>query len=366
MVTQVPKNQESIDVSAIIITRNEEANIADVTDSLLNALSHAQKMGALKTYEVIMVDSASTDRTVEIASRFPIGIVRLRGDWPLSASAGRATGARFATGRHLLFVDGDYLVDAQWLPLALKLIEQPRVGQVGGVDLEEIRGDTVLTRRWTQAQATTPPATVEVDTLAVGLVRRDAYAAIGGFHPFLRGAEDRDFCYRLQAAGWRILRTKEPMGVHRWYSAGVAMTYVEYYRSVATWSVGEGQACRARWSDDAIRRRFLRQYGTARYLIQDLQFLAFLGVLLTNALGAIVDGIALLVVVAADAAVLLAIDAWRRGPGWTWRETLFELQGAIYGPFRQVLFALGMLARSPPPERYPTDVEFVKPVTRAS
>ena len=36
------------------------------------------------------------------------------------------------------------------------------------------------------------------------LVRREAFAAIGGFHEGVRAAEDTDFSWRLQRAGWRL------------------------------------------------------------------------------------------------------------------------------------------------------------------
>lgn len=355
-----PSVSSAIDVSAIVITRNEEENIADVLQALLDGLSHTRDEGALTSYEIILADSASTDRTVELAARYPVRIVRLRPHWPLSAAAGRATGARLASGRYLLFVDGDYILNQEWLLRALEVIKRPDVGEVGGVDLEEISGHTVLAHRWAQAQSRPPDTDQDVDTLAVGLVRREIYETIGGFHPFLKGAEDRDFCYRLRAAELRIVRTKEPMGVHRWLPPGKPMTYAEYYRSVARWSLGDGQACRARWSNLALRRRFLGRYGNARSLIQDLQLLAILGLVLANGVSAIVDSTVLLLALTADVVAVAAIERWRRRHAWTWREALYEIQGAIYGPFRQLLFALGVLAQSPPPEQYPTDVEFVK------
>lgn len=352
-----PSVSPPIDVSAIVIARNEEENIADVLQALLDALSHARDAGALASYEIILADSASTDRTVELASRYPVRIVRLRSHWPLSAAAGRATGARFASGKHLLFVDGDYLLDEHWLPHAMHGIERPRVGEVGGVDLEEISGVTVLARRWAKAQAELPKEDQEVDTVAVGLVRREAYDAVGGFHPYLRGGEDRDFCFRLRAAGWRILRTKEVMGIHRWSrSHGAPMTYVEYYRSVAVWSLGDGQACRARWRVRDLRRQFLRRYATARFVIHDLQLVLGIALLLLN-LAALAGLRFALVAIVVDIIVLAGLRTWGARRHLSGRETLYELQGLLYGPLRQFLFAIGLLRRLPPADAYPKDAE---------
>ena len=49
-------------LSVVVITRNEEKYIADCLDSLLASLSDVEW-----SWEVIHVDSASTDRTVEVA-----------------------------------------------------------------------------------------------------------------------------------------------------------------------------------------------------------------------------------------------------------------------------------------------------------
>lgn len=45
-------------------------------------------------------------------------------------------------------------------------------------------------------------------------VRREAFAAVGGFREELRACEDADLCYRLEAAGWRIERREGARVVH--------------------------------------------------------------------------------------------------------------------------------------------------------
>lgn len=352
--------REALDVSAIIITRNEEAHIEHTIGSVLEALEQSRRMGLLRTSEVILVDSASTDRTVEIAVRHPIRIVRLRSGWPLSAAAGRATGARLASGRLLLFVDGDYSLDPNWLVVALRTVEEPRVGAVCGLDLEDAGGSTILVQRWTRVLRTERWETIDVDSIATGLVRRDAYDAVGGIHPYLRGAEDRDLGFRLLAAGWRILRTREPMGVHHWVGPGTRMNYVEYFRSVALWSLGEGQACRARWDEKPLRRKFLGRYATARFLIQGWHLFGLVALLIVNLAGVLAGVANLLAALGADIAFLTTLWAWKRRNRWTWREAGYELvYAAVYGGLRQAAFAVGLLLRSPSPESYPRDVEVV-------
>ena len=58
-------------LSIVIIARNEARNIARAIESVLRAVENWPDT------EILLVDSASTDETVEIARRYPINIVRL-------------------------------------------------------------------------------------------------------------------------------------------------------------------------------------------------------------------------------------------------------------------------------------------------
>lgn len=58
-------------VSIIIKTLNEEKRIAEAVESALKALPGGK-------VEVIVADSGSTDRTIEIAQSYPIKISTLR------------------------------------------------------------------------------------------------------------------------------------------------------------------------------------------------------------------------------------------------------------------------------------------------
>jgi hypothetical protein len=48
------------------------------------------------------------------------------------------------------------------------------------------------------------------------LVRRDAFEAIGGFYEGVRAAEDTDFSWRLQRAGWRLEARRGAVVEHRY------------------------------------------------------------------------------------------------------------------------------------------------------
>ena len=91
--------------------------------------------------EVIYVDSASQDNTVEIASRFPIRILQLQPTWRLTPSAGRYIGYQHASGKYLLFVDGDTVLNDNWLKASCDFLKtHPEFGGVGGVMDEAYEG----------------------------------------------------------------------------------------------------------------------------------------------------------------------------------------------------------------------------------
>ena len=93
------------EISIIIIGRNEAARIEACLRSVFASLDGCGDC------EILYVDSASDDNTVEIAGQFPIRILQLRPTWRLSAAAGRFVGYHHSSGKYLLFVDGDTDLD---------------------------------------------------------------------------------------------------------------------------------------------------------------------------------------------------------------------------------------------------------------
>lgn len=93
-------------VSVITTVRNEAKHIRHLLDSLL----HQEHL-----HEVIVVDAASTDRTVAIAQRYEDRLPLRVLIEDCSRGAGRNLGAEAATGDLLAFVDGDCIANADWL-----------------------------------------------------------------------------------------------------------------------------------------------------------------------------------------------------------------------------------------------------------
>ena len=339
-----------IDLSAIVIARNEEVRIRAVLTSVLENLREAQAAGLAGPSEVILADSASTDRTVEIARTLPIRIVQLRAEWPLSASAGRYIGRLAARGRRFLLVDGDLVLDRGFLVGALPHMKGD-VGALCGV-IQEHRagGRSVLLDRIRAENAGL--ATREPEAVPIGLYDRAALDRVGSYQPFLRGGDDREVARRLRELGYRVLQIPLPMGTHFWSDRGT-LDYITYFQSVANWSFGDGQVVRS-LVRGASRRRLLGRYATVRILLINWMGLALGGMIAASlsflAVPAVWPGSAL------AAAILGAslLAAKSRGQS-TWREMISELYAIPYTLIQQGCLLLGMLRGVRPAASYPRD-----------
>lgn len=106
-----------IELSVVVITKNQEWNVARLLESILEATS------SVESREIILVDSASTDTTTEIASHYPVHVVRLHSNQHLCAAAGRYVGYHQTTDQFVLFVAGDMELCVGWFENALMVMK---------------------------------------------------------------------------------------------------------------------------------------------------------------------------------------------------------------------------------------------------
>jgi glycosyltransferase involved in cell wall biosynthesis len=190
-------------LSVVLIARNEEANIAQCIESVL------KETGWIAA-EIILVDSASTDRTVEIASNYPVTILRLDADAELSPSAGRFVGGCHAHGEFILFLDADMVLMEGWLADGVAAMADGSLGAVAGRLFRVLPGEG-LNLDHPDALRAGPVVTLG----GAGLYRAEALGAAGGFNPFVKGEEERELGHRILAHGYKIIRTEIPMVYHR-------------------------------------------------------------------------------------------------------------------------------------------------------
>lgn len=94
------------------------------------------------------------------------------------------------------------------------------------------------------------------------LVRREAFAAIGGFYEGVRAAEDTDFSWRLQRAGWQLAACPEAQVEHRYRTSLGALR--RQWRGYAAGRAWLGRRYRDFAPETALRRAQGRARGRLR------------------------------------------------------------------------------------------------------
>ncbi len=193
-------------ISVVVIGRNEGERLARCLRSVLAADTGGRAI------ELIYVDSDSSDGSSECAQRLGARVLRVRPTRP-SAAIGRNAGWRAATGSHVLFLDGDTLLERDFLPAALREIETSSAIAVVWGHRREVAPSASLYNRVLDLDWIYPPG----DTEFCGgdaLFQRAALERSGGFDDTLIAGEEPELCARLRSMGYRIRHIDVPMTRH--------------------------------------------------------------------------------------------------------------------------------------------------------
>ena len=113
---------------------NEELAIGRCIEAARKA---AEQIGGA---EFIFIDSNSTDKTVEVVESYGVRVISLDPALRPSPSAGRHMGSKHAKGEFILFLDADTHVYTEFLPEALRFLQNdPTIGGVNGY-IDDLNG----------------------------------------------------------------------------------------------------------------------------------------------------------------------------------------------------------------------------------
>jgi rhamnosyltransferase len=205
-----------MDVSIIILTKNAGENFTTLLQRLFS-----QKFAG--NYEIIVIDSGSTDGTLETAKSFPVKIVDIKLE-EFHHGRTRNLGAELASGRILVYITQDALpLHDDWLHKLTENLKNPQVAMVVGRQIP-----------W---QHTKPPEKffysyyfpehkIEVvrgasdyyrDNMFISnvnsAIKRDVWQQFK-FSEDIVLAEDKEFAKRILFAGWKIVYRPEAMVYH--------------------------------------------------------------------------------------------------------------------------------------------------------
>lgn len=212
-------------LSILIKAFNEEALIANCLET---ALSEALKVGG----EVILVDSLSTDRTVEIAKRYPIRIVQFSHKKDCGCASAVQLGYQYVQSEYVYVLDGDMALQPGFISVALNYLEaNPDVAGVAGKLLDTSINTLADKRRVSEAKALQKISEVW-ELGGGGLYRRKAIESVGYLaHRWLPACEEAELGARLRAKGWRLIRFPDIAVLHTGHSESTPQMFYRLWRS---------------------------------------------------------------------------------------------------------------------------------------
>jgi GT2 family glycosyltransferase len=199
-----------VDVSVIIPCYNYARFLPEAVASIV--------VQTFASWEIIIVDDGSADDTSTVAQRLlrQYAGLRLRAfrQPNRGASAARNTGACYAQGVYLLFLDADDMLAPTMLERAVAVLQQR--AEVGFV----YAGMQLFDKDWSHWPSVRYDARIlALDNIvpAQSLMRRAAWQQVGGFDEvhFPHGFEDWDLWLRIAAAGWQGYHINAPLVYYR-------------------------------------------------------------------------------------------------------------------------------------------------------
>lgn len=214
-------------ISFIIKTYNEEEKIAACIESVLAAASSLPN-----AYEIIVADSVSADRTIQIAALYPVTIVQFKNPEDRGCGAGVQLGYQHSSGDLVFLLDGDMTLQPDFLPAALETLKNDeRLGGVAGLVKEVAIRNTFDELRVISGASST--ARDEAWLNGGGLYRRKAINSAGGYaaNRNLKGWEEAELGMRLRSAGWVLRRLSVVAVRHDGHASDTWSLLIRHWKS---------------------------------------------------------------------------------------------------------------------------------------
>lgn len=205
-------------IAIVIPTYNNMSLLLESLDSV-RALDYPRDR-----LEVIVVDNASTDRTLSVVgSRFPnVKLISLDTNTGFAPACNR--GASEASSQYVAFLNNDAIADRAWLKSMLAVIQSGEEGTICAASRilsangEEVEYDGAASNLFgagrphsdygwpDQPSAPTTGTPLLFASGGAMLIDRDVFLTVGGFDPaYFAYFEDVDLGWRLWVLGYRVV-----------------------------------------------------------------------------------------------------------------------------------------------------------------
>ncbi|MGH9512767.1 MAG: glycosyltransferase family 2 protein [Terriglobales bacterium] len=249
-------NNDKPRISVVVVSWNTKKLVADCLDSLKGAHLSAGM-------EIVLVDNASTDGTVELVRRKFPDVKVIQNSENLGFARANNIGIGFTSGEYICLINSDVVVPPDCLQkMEAYLSGQPRIGMLGpkmilpdgsigqscmrfptpwnwfcrALALDSLfKGSKIFGDFMMSGFAYDRTEDVEVLTGWFWMIRRRAMEEVGLLEEqFFMYGEDIDWPKRFHTHGWRVVFYPEAQAIH--HCAGSSSSaptrfYVEMYRA---------------------------------------------------------------------------------------------------------------------------------------
>ncbi len=216
-------------VSIVIPALNEERVIGRCLEALTR-LDFPKD-----SFEVVLVDNGSTDRTVDIARAFsPALNIAVLSKPGLKISAMRNAGVARSRGAVLAFLDADCVAPPDWLKTATALLAKDGAG-ILGAHYRIPEDSSWVGRAWFGGMEIEKQGSIAWVPAGDMIVARSTFERVGGFDESIQTNEDCELCERVRAAGLNVVSDAAVAVVH----LGTPQTLPRFYKEIR-WHATDG------------------------------------------------------------------------------------------------------------------------------
>ena len=243
-------------ISFIIIGKNEGWRLEKCLQSIVSIV----KQDNIVDYEIIYVDSRSTDDRIELAKQYGAKAFLITGE--CNAAIARNIGAREAMGDILFFIDGDMELFSGFLPKVLTQdgrLEYPFISGIFNDIIHDMDWNYLHTSRRHKLQEGDADS-VETTTGGLFLIEHSLWDKVGGMDTRFKRSQDYDLGLRLSQMGYPLHRKAILLANHYMRQYTIRNDYVGNVKYTAL-------LLRKHWNNIDYLKIFIKQQYTTVLLL---------------------------------------------------------------------------------------------------
>ena len=264
-------------ISIVIIGKNEAKNLPNLYRSLENIqIKH----------EIIYVDSASNDESVDISIKYCDKIIELEDSNYLCAAAGRNVGTKYAEYGWILYLDGDMELENEFIEFLnnkeFKKYDKEIAGFIGYYNY-------IYNDGFNDNNRLLQPKNKVVDHFGGAvMLKKEIVLKAGNWNPSVVANEEIDLYIRIQSLGYKVFGIDKKFVKHIAKKESNIKTLVSLFIPQNKRFYGFGQVIVSQYKSKTLSRFILKRVYPFAYLlviilsILHIPFLIVLGIMAIN------------------------------------------------------------------------------------